>query len=578
MHDALIFLHRTDTTMRRKVLPAGGVLFSLLGVLLPPLVSRAAPTSSAAPAGVVRIESEESSPEAAAPTTQVGELLRRGRQLEIESRWGEALSHYENAVRRFPEEQSLHRRFDFTRLHYDLGRRYSDPSFCEFLSRLTLAESLDLYDEVLLKIEAHYVEAANWKELLERGTNSLEVALSAPAFRRDQMPDVDAEAIDRFRYQLRRQLGYRLIQSRGDVKDAVLQAARLAEDRLALKPCAVVLEYLCGATNGLDPYSAYLTRSQLTDVESQIEGNFVGLGIELKAEGGALVIVRVIAGSPAENGGILGGDRILAVDGQSTEALTTDQAANVLQGVAGSTVTLKLLTPGQEARDVTVRRERVDVPSVDDIRIVDEGQGIGYLKLTCFQKTTPRDLDAALWQLHRQGMKSLVVDVRGNPGGLLITAVDIADKFLERGIIVSTRGRNIEEDQTYTAHEIGTWPVPLVVLIDEDSASAAEIFAGAIHDHHRGTVMGTRSYGKGSVQGIFKLNQGGVGVRLTTAKFFSPTGRAYSHVGVEPDVVVDVHRSARPVDGSVAPLPGESDADPLMAAAVQAARQLMASR
>ena len=564
--------------MRRKVFPAGGVLFGLLLGLLLPAVPAAAQTPAASPAEAVRIEPDGSSPEAATPTAQVGELLRRGRQLEIESRWGEALSHYEDAVRRFPEEESLRRRFSFTRSHYDLGRRYNDPSFRRFVSRLTLAESLDLYDEVLLKIQAHYVEAANWKELLERGTNNFEVALSEPAFRQDQLQGVDAAAIDRFRRQLRRQLGYRLIQSRGDAKDAVLRAARLAEERLAVKPCAVVLEYLCGATNGLDAYSAYLTPSQLTDVYSQIEGNFIGLGIELKAEGGALVIVRVIADSPAERGGILSGDRILAVDGQSTENLTTDQAANVLQGEAGSSVTLALVTAGHEARDVTVRRERVNVPSIDDIRILDEDLGIAYLRLTCFQKTTPRDLDAALWQLHREGMRSLVVDVRGNPGGLLITAVDVADKFLARGTIVTTRGRNVQEDQTYAAHEIGTWPVPLVVLIDEESASAAEIFAGAIHDHHRGTVVGTRSYGKGSVQGIFPLNLGEAGVRLTTAKFYSPNGRPYSHVGVEPNVVVELHRSARPIDGSVAPLPGEEADDPFVVAAEEAARQLMIQR
>jgi carboxyl-terminal processing protease len=134
------------------------------------------------------------------------------------------------------------------------------------------------------------------------------------------------------------------------------------------------------------------------------------------------------------------------------------------------------------------------------------GQGIAYLKLTCFQKSTARDLEAALWNLHRTGMKGLMIDLRGNPGGLLIAAVDSADLFLERGAIVTTRGRNAEEDFTYTAREPGPWRVPLVVLIDQESASAAEIFAGAIRDHHRGVIVGTRSYGKGTVQGIFPLD------------------------------------------------------------------------
>ena len=208
------------------------------------------------------------------------------------------------------------------------------------------------------------------------------------------------------------------------------------------RPAAVVLEYLCGATNALDPYSTYLTPDQLNDVYAQIEGNFVGLGVELKAQDGGLAIVRVISGSPAEEAGIRGGDRILAVNGRSTKDLTTDQAAAMLQGAEGTAVTLVVAAPGQPQRQLNVRRRRVDVPSVDQVRILDAQNGIGYFKLTCFQKTTARDLDAALWKLHHEGMKSLVIDVRGNPGGLLVSAVEVADRFVERGVIVSTRGRS----------------------------------------------------------------------------------------------------------------------------------------
>jgi carboxyl-terminal processing protease len=172
------------------------------------------------------------------------------------------------------------------------------------------------------------------------------------------------------------------------------------------------------------------------------------------------------------------------------------------------------------------------------------------LRLTCFQKTTRRDLEAALWRLHRDGMRSLIIDLRGNPGGLLISSVDVADLFLNQGVIVSTHGRIAQEDSTYMAHEEGTWTIPLTLIIDQESASAAEIFSGAIRDHHRGTIVGVRSFGKGSVQGIFQLDGSDAGLRLTTAKFYSPTGKPYSRVGVEPDVVV--HRTARPINGSLA--------------------------
>ena len=552
--------------MRRKVFPAGSVL---LGIVLA-LLFLGIPAAGQTAPGTADVKVE------------AAELLRQGRQLEVECRWGEALTHYENAVHQFPHEASFRRRFDFARLHYDLGRRYSDQTFNDLLTRLSLEEALDIYDEVLLKIQANYVDTPSWKHIVERGTNGIEVALSEPAFLERNLPGVDTNGLDKFRHELRRELGNRVVQSRSDAREAVLRAARLSEGRSGIAPTAVVLEYTCGAANALDAYSAYLTPTQLTDVYSQIEGNFVGLGIELKAGDGALIIVRVIPESPAQRGGVLDNDRILAVDGQSTESLSTDQAASLLQGKSGSVVNLTVLTPGTDPRNLSIRRERVEVPSINDVQILDSTRGIAYFKLTCFQKTTCRDMDAALWRLHKAGMKSLVIDLRGNPGGLLMTAVEVADKFIERGVIVSTRGRNVQEDHTYSAHQIGTWRVPLVVLIDKDSASAAEIFAGAIREHGRGTVMGTRSYGKGSVQGIFPLARGDIGVRLTTARFYSPGGHPYSHVGVEPDVVVSskivVHRAARPIDGSVDAPAYDGDTDPLLSAALQAAGQLMTQR
>ena len=264
--------------------------------------------------------------------------------------------------------------------------------------------------------------------------------------------------------------------------------------------------------------------------------------------------MRVISGSPAEEAGVRAGDRILAVDGQSTAQLSTDQAANLLQGADGSVVALTLAAPGQPPRQLSVRRRVVEVPSVDQVSIIDPQYGVGYFKLTCFQKTTARDLDAALWKLHREGMKSLVIDVRGNPGGLLVSAVEVVDRFVDRGIIVSTRGRIAQEDFTYSAHEQGKWQMPLVVIVDQDSASAAEIFAGAIRDHRRGTIVGVRSFGKGSVQGIFPLDESNAGMRLTTAKFYSPNGNPYSDVGVEPDVPVPAQREhvvAKPINGEI---------------------------
>ena len=190
----------------------------------------------------------------------------------------------------------------------------------------------------------------------------------------------------------------------------------------------------------------------MADLYSQIDGNFVGLGIELKAQDGALLIMNVIPGSPADKAGIKRGDRLTGVAGKTTKDLTTDQAAELLQGEAGTTVEVMAVTGENPARQLLVRRDHVEVPSIEDAHLADPQLGVAYLKLTCFQKTTSSDLDAALWKLYGQGMKSLIMDLRGNPGGLLTSSVEVADKFLEQGNIVSTRGRSANEDFNYTAH------------------------------------------------------------------------------------------------------------------------------
>jgi carboxyl-terminal processing protease len=506
---------------------------------------------------------------AAASAGGTAEWLRRGNLLESEHRWGEALTHYEDAMRQHPGDGSVKRRFEFARLHYELCRRYNDRSFRDAVGQMSAADALSVYDEVLLKIQGHYVDAPKWKEMVESGTHALEVALSERIFLDATGRTLNADSIEGFRTELRRAMAEQAIAARENARQAVAAAADLAERRLGVSASSVVLEYACGAMMYLDQYSCFLTPDQLKEVYSQIKGTFVGLGVELKAQEGVLVIVRVIPNSPAKKAGVRDGDRILGVDGQSTETMSTDQAANLLQGQEGTTAQLVLASPNEPAREVSVKRQRVDVPSVDDVRMEDPANGVAYLKLVCFQETTQRDLDTALWTLHRAGMKKLIMDLRGNPGGLLISAVDAADLFLERGVIVSTHGRNVYEDGTYTAREPGTWRVPLVVLIDQDSASAAEIFAGAVRDHKRGTVVGRRSYGKGSVQAIFPLTHSGAGLRLTTAKFFSPNGHPFTGIGVEPDIVV--HQTAKPiVQGQTASL---GDRDPILAAGLQAILQ-----
>lgn len=536
-----------------------------LFLLLALLGSASAPVSAqvrrvpATPASV----SDSQSPRA--QLADLRDILLHGEQLEQRRHWSEALNHYEQAIRQHPDRQELEQRLDLARLHVDVARRYSDQSFLRSVRAMNRKAALDLYGEVLAKIHSHYVQVPNWRGLVARGVNALDVALAEPPFRDQIARDAQAR-LGAFRKELRGEFQARTIQDRNQARIFVARVADSARDRLGVSPAAVIAEFSCAAAGALDEYSSYLTGNELDEVFSQIEGNFVGLGVELKTEQGALIVVDVIPGGPADEAGIAAGDAIVAVNGQQTADVSADAAADLLKGEEGTSVEIELSSANGESRMARVARRRVDVPSVDRTRILDPDAHVGYFRLTSFQKTTTRDVDNALWHLYRQGMRSLIMDLRGNPGGLLNASVEVADRFLDKGIIVSTRGRNREETFDYVAHAEGTWRVPLVVLIDGDSASASEIFAGAIHDHRRGTIVGQRSYGKGSVQGIFPLDSHLAGIRLTTAKFFSPSGQPISRRGVQPDVPVTL--AAKPVDGKLA-----FEDDPMLRAALAAAKE-----
>jgi carboxyl-terminal processing protease len=474
-------------------------------------------------------------------TSAISRVLDSGRTLEMGGHWADALTKYEEALHEYPEDHMLQARFDVARLHYSLEQRYDDRSFREAIKTMRPQQTLELYTDLLGKIDAHYYTDPPYQMMTQRGAAAMDIALADETFLRNQGIRVRGQQIDQLRAEILNLPGRYKIASARDAAAVASQVAKLANQRIGLSETATLLEFTSASAGGLDHYSSFLTADQLRDIYSQIEGNFVGLGVELKADQGDLQIVHVIPHSPAEQSGIHDGDRITAVDGQATKALSTDEAASMLTGAEGSMVRVQVVTPDQAPREVTVRRASVEVPSLENVKILDPATGVAYVKIPAFQKTTAADLEQALWDLHGKGMRSLIIDLRGNPGGLLTAAVEIADKFIADGGIVSTKGRSEQENFSYRAHRPGTWRVPLVVLIDGDSASASEIFAGAIKDSGRGKIIGTRSYGKGSVQGIFPLGKSGAGARLTTAKFYSPSGRAIANVGVTPDI--DVRRA-----------------------------------
>lgn len=497
---------------------------------------------------------------------QLQQVLSQGKVLEEAQRWGEALAHYEKAAKRFPQRHDIADRLTTARIHFDVSRRYSDASFTSAIDPARADKSFEAYSEVLLKIQAYSVNIPNWQMVFDRGTRNLLVALNKPVFTEQVFRGWQPQAIRNVAQQLQSMTAGVRVSTRHDLYAQVSTLAREMARHTGIPPQVVVLEYTCGAASSLDAYSSFLTSQQYSEVMSQIDGNFVGLGIEIRNDNDTLLIVDVISGGPAQSGGLKAGERIVAVDGKETKVISPDTAADMLKGVDGSVVELLVESTAGEKRRIQLRRRRVDIPSVEDVHIADQEFGVGYIKLSSFQRNTLREFNSALWSLHHKGMRSLIVDVRGNPGGLLDASVEVADKFVSSGTIVATRGRNPREDFDHSAKQFGTWRVPLIVLIDGDSASASEIFAGAIRDHKRGKIVGARSYGKGSVQGIFPLNRSGAGIRLTTAKFYSPKGQAISGQGVTPDVTV--YTSQKPALGGETPY-----SDSTLATALQMARR-----
>lgn len=532
-----------------------------------------------APAALLLLQSELPAqvriPVAAFETTSGAEtLLADVERLEVEGRWSEVLALLERARREYPLDSELVERQRFARLNYDSQRRHADSSFVDLVRSADRRQSELIYREVLDKIETFHVDTPDYASLFERGRQSLLVALHSPLFHQVHRVAPTNEQLQAIDQLIEQRAQYLRITDRRSLEAAVDELSVTISQETGLPPAAVTLEFACGATVALDWYSSFLTGDQYTEIMSQIDGNFVGLGVELKPTDQYLEILDVIPEGPAGSAGILAGDRILAIDRIEVTALGGNPAADRLRGEEGSQVLLRVETPGQPVRDLTLVRRRVEIASIRESHIADATHGVAYIKLATFQRTTRDEMLRSLWDLHRQGMKSLVLDLRGNPGGLLDAAVDVADLFLPAGTIVTTRGRNYDENRIHRAEFEGTWRVPLVVLVDENSASASEILAGALQDNQRATVVGQRSYGKGSVQGIFSLNSCTAGIRLTTSKFYSPSGRAISDGGVEPNVSVAASaptQSIDPSESTVTTLRPNLEIDPQLAMAMRVA-------
>jgi len=475
--------------------------------------------------------------------------LAIGEELERSGHWLDAVQHYERSLRRWPGDADLkygHRR---SRSHFRIERRYSDRSFREAIRQTTHREALNLYDDLSERVRESFVSSLSHLSLVAHGTESLYVALANPKFLQSNLktPGTESERqtrqkqIQSLRHILREQYWNKPVHSASHARSILVEVTRHANHELGLAATPVIFEYIFGSCNSLDNYSGFLTADRLADLYGNIDGEFVGLGVEMKAVAGkGLLMVNVLPESPAETGGIHRGDHIIAIDGSGVRDESIDEAASMLRGPIGSRVRLRILSPRADSEwEVVLVRRAVQIKSIPRAEMIDRKLGIGYIHLAGFQKSTATELDAALVKLEQQEAKALILDVRGNPGGLLTAAVEVLDRFISDGVLVSTKGRTGNQNWTYRAHRDETLDIPLVLLTDGDSASASEIVAGAIRDHRRGTIVGRTTFGKWSVQSIFNVGQEN-GLRLTTARFYSPDGHTHGKVGVQPDVPVEI--------------------------------------
>jgi carboxyl-terminal processing protease len=296
-----------------------------------------------------------------------------------------------------------------------------------------------------------------------------------------------------------------------------------------------------GMLAGLDPHSSYMDPKSFRDMQVQTRGEFGGLGIEVTMEDGLVKVVAPIDDTPAAKAGVMANDIITKLDDEQVQGLTLNQAVEKMRGPVNTKIKLTIMRKGQD-KPIEVNIVR-DVIRVKSVRSHAEGEDIGYIRITQFNEQTTDGLKKAIsdltTQLGAEKIKGFIIDLRNDPGGLLDQAISVSDAFLEKGEIVSTRGRNAEETQRFNARPGDlTKGKPLIVLINGGSASASEIVAGALQDHKRATLVGTRSFGKGSVQTIIPLGAGNGALRLTTARYYTPSGRSIQAKGISPDIEV----------------------------------------
>jgi carboxyl-terminal processing protease len=427
--------------------------------------------------------------------------------------------------------------------------------------------TLDMMRRVLQNSQENWVEVTTYQTLTKGGLDSLRLFLTTPQLATEFPGLADQNNRDKFQTALddaAAAVAARETMEVGDVQTIVENLLAAGNQSIQLPSQVLIMEFTDGAMDKLDQFSSVIWPHEVPEFEKNINGEFGGVGIQISIDGGQLKVISPLEDTPAYKAGIEAGDLITAIDGKSTVGISSDKAVSSIMGLPGTSVTLRIKR-GDVEKDYPIKRAIIKVVSVKGVDrdpkdptkwnfLLDPESKIGYVRITGFQQGTADELDAAVTALNKQGMRGLVLDLRFNPGGLLGSAVDMSDMFLDAGTIVSTRGRSARAKASeWKAHSAVQVPVnmPMIVLVNEYSASASEIFAGAMKDLHRATIIGHRTFGKGSVQQVLHFGLAPSGLpeselKLTMAYYYLPNGENLHRRdgsktwGVDPDIAVDL--------------------------------------
>lgn len=468
--------------------------------------------------------------------------LRRADQLEREGQWTQALDLYEQILLRDRGDTEARERYHNCLRHIHHIRRHQDPSFQQLLHKLSPAQALAIYEEVLGKLHQLYAERdqAQPSRLFLQGVAELNLALLNEQFRKANVRNHQPATIQSFRSHLLQTWQRKAVADPQQARLLVADIAYAARRQLGIKPTVTIVEFICGACNSLDEYSFYLTPAEFHSSQDFLDDEQVGIGLEVIQREQRMVIAHVTPHSPADLAGLKKEDSILRVNHKPIEQLSLEMVIQALQGEPGTTVELEVFSLASGVtRSLRIMREALQGPSVLETQILEPS--IGYLRLIGFQRSTPQEMEDAILQLKTQGMRLLILDLRGNPGGLFQVAVQLAERFLQNGVIVATQGQRSSYSKHYLSQSgMLALDLPLIVLVDGDTASSAEVFAAAMKDHQRATLVGQTTYGKASIQHVIKLSEQPVGgIRLTVARIYTPRGLPYEGAGITPHILVE---------------------------------------